>query len=457
MAKKQKCRGKGFGTLVLRGNTYYARWTKNGKTYVETTGTSIKKDALEILMDKTARFRLGSEEKTLINLAATIGDVQSQIAKIEEDEPSISIAHGWQAYIDQPGRPDTGANTLEVYRLQYENFSKWLTENYPDVKELRHVKDEHATAYAGYLLKKISCSTFNRHMNLLALVWRILKKSAKIKENPWDADHITRKKFIARSRRELTIEEINRVMNTATGEMQILLALGLYCGLRLGDAACLQWSSNVDMVRHVISLIPQKTERKQKRVTIPIHGTLYALLSTIPENDRRGSVLPTMQKRHEMNDALSKDVAKLFLDCDIKTSANKLTKSERAAMVEGDEPQAQKHSKGKRAAPECGYHSLRHSFVSLCAAGGVSQSVVQSLVGHGSPAMTQHYTHITAATAQAAIATLPSTGGIEAIPAATDATGAKLEGILAMLDGLTKQELKTLKKAIAKTESKRKE
>ena len=29
--------------------------------------------------------------------------------------------------------------------------------------------------------------------------------------------------------------------------MRLLLALGIYCGLRLGDAACLDWS-NVDMV-----------------------------------------------------------------------------------------------------------------------------------------------------------------------------------------------------------------
>ncbi|NLX12514.1 MAG: tyrosine-type recombinase/integrase [Phycisphaerales bacterium] len=40
-----------------------------------------------------------------------------------------------------------------------------------------------------------------------------------------------------------------------------------------------------------------------------------------------------------------------------------------------------------------GFHSLRHSFVSLCAANRVPQVAIQELVGHGSPAMTALYSH----------------------------------------------------------------
>lgn len=43
---------------------------------------------------------------------------------------------------------------------------------------------------------------------------------------------------------------------------------------------------------------------------------------------------------------------------------------------------------------EVGFHSLRHTYISLHAERGTSQAVIQANVGHGSPAMTAHYTHI---------------------------------------------------------------
>ena len=43
---------------------------------------------------------------------------------------------------------------------------------------------------------------------------------------------------------------------------------------------------------------------------------------------------------------------------------------------------------------EVGFHSLRHTYVSLHAERGTSQAVIQANVGHGSPSMTAHYTHI---------------------------------------------------------------
>ena len=46
------------------------------------------------------------------------------------------------------------------------------------------------------------------------------------------------------------------------------------------------------------------------------------------------------------------------------------------------------------AVPLVGFHRLRYFFVSECAKAGVPLAVVQELVGHGSPAMTRHYTKI---------------------------------------------------------------
>jgi integrase len=64
----------------------------------------------------------------------------------------------------------------------------------------------------------------------------------------------------------------------------------------------------------------------------------------------------------------------------------------------------------KRAPVKVGFHSLRHTFVSRCAEAGVPAAVVMSIVGHECVAMTQHYTHIGADAARAAVAALPGVG-----------------------------------------------
>jgi hypothetical protein len=60
---------------------------------------------------------------------------------------------------------------------------------------------------------------------------------------------------------------------------------------------------------------------------------------------------------------------------------------------------------------EVGFHSLRHTFVSLCRAANAPLSVVESIVGHSNPAMTRHYTHTSEAAAGAAVAALPDITG----------------------------------------------
>ena len=457
MAKKGRRKGKNVGCLVLRGKTWFARWVVGKKTFTRTTKTGNKETAEAKLKEFTAPFRLGGEEKTLETMAARLGGVRAEIAKHEDEKPATTIQNGWREYLDQHNRPDSGPVTLSQYEGWYRAFAKWFEEHYPkkddDGKpvssELRQVTQEQADQYAGHLLKLVTATTFNRHMNALALVWRVLGKTARLSFNPWKA--ISRKRFVVHSRRELTIEELEKLFNKAQGEMRLLLALGTFCGLRLGDAACLEWG-NVDMVKGIISLIPQKTARRShKRVTVPIHRALYAMLEVIPKALRHGYVMPAMAARHQsFNAALAKDVADLFLSVDIKTNVNAMTKSEKEALkeerekakAEGKEfPKAE--PKGPRARADCGFHSLRHTFVSLCAAGGVSQSVVQSLVGHGSPAMTQHYTHIGIETAQKAVALLPDVTKepeqVNAVSEADPAAPAQVDAaaLLKVLQGMT--------------------
>ena len=53
-------------------------------------------------------------------------------------------------------------------------------------------------------------------------------------------------------------------------------------------------------------------------------------------------------------------------------------------------------------------HSFRHTFVSFCANTGVPLAVVAEIVGHGNPAMTEHYSHISTESKRSAIMALLS-------------------------------------------------
>jgi len=60
---------------------------------------------------------------------------------------------------------------------------------------------------------------------------------------------------------------------------------------------------------------------------------------------------------------------------------------------------------------EVGFHSLRHTFVSLCRESNAPLAVVESIVGHSNPAMTRHYTHVGELAAGRAVALLPAVIG----------------------------------------------
>lgn len=463
--------------LIKRGSIWYVKRMVDGELIMQSTKQTDLGEA-RLVRDRTLNStNLRDEKERTEAILARVSSIDQQLAVIEDGKPATTIAHGWQAYLDQSNRPDSGESTLRQYEFQYEAFAKWFIGTHPKVDkdkkpirwELRHVTQADVDHYAAQLIKKVSPTTFNRHIVLLALVWRVLEKTARLQGNPWKG--IERKRFAVHSRRELTVDELGKVFNKAQGEMRLLLGLGTFCGLRLGDAAGLQWS-NVDMVKGIITLIPHKTARRsQKRITLPIHPALRVMLDDIPRGERHGLVMPAMSARYELYDgALAKDVALLFNSVNIKTNANALTAAEKEAEAKAKE-QAKEQAKAKagaegneipkpkpkgkdkdgkkqRASADCGFHSLRHTFVSLCAAGGVSQSVVQSLVGHGSPAMTQHYTHIAIETAQKAVAMLPDVTHTNTPAEHADATRAILDGILGQLDGLDVKQLQAvIKKA----------
>lgn len=206
--------------------------------------------------------------------------------------------------------------------------------------------------------------------------------------NPFEK--VRRMKLKTETRRELTIAELRTILTSATGELQTLLAIGTFTGLRLGDCCTLTWGE-VDLDRGLIRRIPNKTAKSGKRVLIGIPEALADVLSLIPTDRRTGYVLPHFAELYTYRNAqgrptkqpdIAKEIQSHFTACGIQTH-----KAGTGTAT------------GKRAVVEVGFHSLRHTYVSLHADRGTPQALIQGNVGHSNPAMTAHYLHVSEETA----------------------------------------------------------
>lgn len=381
------------GSLVKRANSpfWYMRVMVDGVDKWKSTGMRNKRDAEKVLADWVAPY----------NAADRVAALKTATEQAANKHGAILVAgmrldEVWQCFVDSPERPDSGAATLHVYHFQWNQFHKWVGERYPKMLTLSGVTPEVAALYARELARNLSASTYNKHRNLLKLIWKVMARRLKGLENPWDA--LPPKRAVPVSRRELTTDELKRILKQTTGEMKVLFTLGIYTGLRLGDCCTLRWEE-IDFGLLLIRRIPNKTSRKTRQiVSIPIHRMLLKILEEIQNGQMSGPVLPDLDKTYRKTpDVISKRIRIIFDAVEIQRT--------------GEKPSPGKRVKSPTLA---GFHSLRHTFVSICRSAGVPLAIVEAIVGHSNPAMTRHYTHIGDEAARAAVSLLPDIEADEA-------------------------------------------
>lgn len=360
-----------------------------------------------------APYLTGNAVETLKALQTRLTNANSEhAAAVADANPSIRIPAAWDAYIASPERPDSGEVTLGQYKGHWNRFEKWLSVQHPEIVTLVGVTPGIAIDYAVDLnAAGLSSNRFNKHVGFLKLFFRVLADPGRMTVNPFA--RIKRRTLRTHSRRELTIPELTTILNIADGDLALLLYLGACTGLRLGDCCTLTWG-NVDLARGIIQRIPNKTAKNRKPVTLGIPPALHDRLAAIPPKRRTGFVLPDMAVtyRHDPS-SITNRVKAHVLDCGIDVHAPGT--GERIKRKEDGTPERAKNTNkvvtettGKAAVVDVGFHSLRHTWVSMHAARGTPQAIVQASVGHANPSMTAHYTHVSEATARDVALALPA-------------------------------------------------
>ena len=378
-------REKGMGNLQLEKS---GRWTMrvgiNGKRYCRSTRTKDRDMAERVLQRFLAPFGLG--------------------------EHRLPLADVWNSYVMSPDRNDLSPATLNSKRQVWMHFARWMERYYLPVKDLGGVTHDMIGEYLALLRADICGSTYNNRVCVLREIFRTLADKAGLDDDPWSG--IRLRPDDSHSRRELTMDELQRLLATARrkefggpeGEWYKLIQIGIYTGLRLGDCCRLNWSS-IKIAEGIIQLVPTKTRRHHQRmVTIPIHralgnallgnrepGTENSQSQALDPQSLIGPVLPRIAEMYVRSRWLvSQQLTRIFRASNIKTSVK----------LEGR----------KKRTPEATFHSLRHTFVSFSANAGVPLHIVQSIVGHESTAMTRHYYHENLDALRSAVNAIPFLG-----------------------------------------------
>ncbi len=172
-------------------------------------------------------------------------------------------------------------------------------------------------------------------------------------------------------------------------DWQGIILVGFYVGARLGDCARLRWS-DVDLERKVVTFVPAKTERKKRKLEVPLHPRLLSFLNA-REGDRDGPLFPT---QHAVKTRGNQGLSAQFVEI--------------MKLAEVDRREVRAATDGRRAQFSRSFHSLRHSLTSNLANLDVSEEIRRRIVGHDSPEVHAKYTHTERETLARAVEKLPS-------------------------------------------------
>ena len=375
------------GYLFKRGDTFYLRFEINGKR---------KTVSLKVTTVREAEKRR-DELLTPAITAKTAEDILTHVAKARgiANVSTLMLSKSWDAYVESPIRPDSGVSTLQAYKGYWTHFIKWIADNHANATRFADITKD---MVEDYFKSVTDCSltgcAFNAKLQAIRLVHRILSKRECVGKGVMD--DIQKKSHNAVSRLELTSDQLIILLAVFDDagmsmphkdEMRVLFHLGAFTGVRLADAVNLKWR-NVDIGKGTILV---KTRKTGQDVILPIHPLLAMRLRGADAwRDNTGNVLPNLVRRYsQTRRGVTQECQKVFTMIGLDVTGER---------IEG---------RSRRPA-QYGFHSLRHTFVSICASQGVPMAAVQAIVGHANPAMTRHYTHLGVESLRSAVNCIPT-------------------------------------------------
>jgi integrase len=191
------------------------------------------------------------------------------------------------------------------------------------------------------------------------------------------------------ARRPFTFPEMKKILKSADPEWQGMILFGLYTGQRLSDISKLTFQ-NLDLESDELAFVSRKTGRPMR---IPLAAPLQRFIAKVPAGD--DPTQPLFPRAHATNrtGTLSNQFYDIMADAGLVESRNHQANADGRSVA--------------RRFNAIGFHSLRHTATSLMKNAGISPAIVQDIIGHDSPAISAHYTHIDETAKRKALSAMP--------------------------------------------------
>ena len=287
----------------------------------------------------------------------------------------VGIDAAWDRFVASREGARRSAGTLRTYGAAWRSFAAWaagcgvvtcdqVTAGLVD----EWVGDSEREKAAGYVRLSVSACRCVMRVALGGTAGRNVV-------TPFDG--VRAGTSDATGHRPFTDEEVAKIMGAADGELLTACMILAYTGQRLGDAVT--WpTKQIDMDRRVMWRVQAK---KGKRVHIPIHERLWERLVSVEMG--REYVIPGMAESYAARSgAVHREFRRLFEQLHIFSTDDGIV----------------------------GTHSFRYAFVTRMRESGVPDGVIQELVGHGSKALTDHYSRVGIDATTRAVVSLPAWG-----------------------------------------------
>lgn len=365
MATPKKKRLKGTGGIVKQASGNYAFQYKDasGKRVTRSLKTKNRKEA----QAKAQEYERGLTARDTIDALHEISRARELI-----DSRTLPISEVWKAFLAT--NPTAGDGTLSLYRRALKDFEGWLIEDSPSVGDFSLINKKIAGDWlAAVWGRGVSASTFNDKRGALALIHKKLKDSYNLSGNPWL--EIERQKGPQQKRLALTNDQIQQIIEIdAEKDVRAILFLGLFAGMRLGDAVSLK---QVSIKESKIEYTPAKTALTTGAVAkVPIFPILYEALEPYLGGEPDDSVFP--------------DLAAGFLRNPDSLKAHLL---ELIHSVTGAGAQSCK-GQSLRKRSLYGFHSLRHTFATEASRAGVDSVFLELMTGDTLQTLQKYYVQI---------------------------------------------------------------
>ena len=373
----------------------------------KSTGETSKKKALAkaIELERLARGSMPEDETKQAEMKALYSQLGQEIARetitsvslrkffsnmmkiLTGEEMRIVTIHSWCFEWLTRKERDSSKATMARYKGHVKAFISWMGEN--AAKPLETLTTGDVERWKRHLLDQgITGKTALSYLKDLGQIYRAAIREGLISFSPVGAvappstdDSQERKPF--------TAEEVSQLIAAAPSEQwRGMILAAAFTGLRLGDVKGLKWSS-VNLETKMIELMPSKTKRKKRIVSIPIQPDLLAYLTAAPVADDSPDafVFPELAilgvgSRAGLSKAFNGIMGAAGVD------------RGKPSRVAADEVIEAGESKLKgRVTYERGFHSLRHTFTTWLRAAGVSEEDRMLLTGHSTRDAHSIYSH----------------------------------------------------------------